>query len=93
VIELEPGPRIPARAMDTIIRLAACGIGIGVVNGFFVTGNGASARSAGAELTWTWIPIIGLSLSANAAYTDAYMTADAPAISAKPGLASSLRQA
>jgi DNA-binding transcriptional LysR family regulator len=26
----EPVPRIPARAMDTIIRLAACGIGIGL---------------------------------------------------------------
>jgi iron complex outermembrane recepter protein len=55
------------------------------INGFQVTGNGAAARSRGAEIAWTWKPITGLSLSANAAYTDAYMTEDAPAISAKAG--------
>jgi outer membrane receptor protein involved in Fe transport len=55
------------------------------IGGFLITGNGGDARSAGAELAWTWKPITGLSLSANAAYTDAYLTADAPGISAKAG--------
>jgi iron complex outermembrane recepter protein len=55
------------------------------VNGFNVTTNGSSARSAGAELAWTWEPIAGLSLSANAAYTDAYLAADAPGIGGKSG--------
>ncbi|MES2294346.1 MAG: TonB-dependent receptor [Pseudomonadota bacterium] len=55
------------------------------VNGFFVTGNGSGARSAGLEATWTWIPIDGLHLSANAAYTDAYFTAAAPGIGVKAG--------
>jgi outer membrane receptor protein involved in Fe transport len=55
------------------------------VNGFFVTGNGSGARSAGLEATWTWIPVDGLHLSANAAYTDAYFTADAPGIGVKAG--------
>jgi iron complex outermembrane recepter protein len=55
------------------------------VNGFFITGNGAKARSSGAEFNWTWKPLTGLNLSANGAYTDARMTADSPAISAKSG--------
>jgi iron complex outermembrane receptor protein len=55
------------------------------VNGFLVTGNGSNARSAGSELTWTWKPITGLSVSANAAYTDAHLTSDSPPISAVAG--------
>jgi outer membrane receptor protein involved in Fe transport len=55
------------------------------IGGFLITGNGGDARSAGAELAWTWRPITGLNLSANAAYTDAHLTADAPGISAKAG--------
>lgn len=54
-------------------------------HGFLVTGNGGNARSAGTELAWTWQPIRGLSVSANVAYTDAYLTTDAPGISAKAG--------
>jgi iron complex outermembrane recepter protein len=53
--------------------------------GFLVTGNGASARSAGAELEWAWRPIGGLTVSANAAYTRAYLTSDAPAIGGTSG--------
>ena len=55
------------------------------IGGFLITGNGGDARSAGAELAWTWKPIGGLSVSANAAYTNAFLTADAPGISAKAG--------
>ena len=56
-----------------------------VINGFNVTGNGANARSDGLEFAWTWKPITGLSLSANGAYTDAHLTADAPGIGGKSG--------
>ena len=55
------------------------------IGGFFDTGNGASARSDGAELAWTWKPVMSLSLAANAAYTDARLTEDAPAIGGKSG--------
>ena len=55
------------------------------IGGFLITGNGANARSAGAELAWTWKPIAGLSGSANAAYTHAYLTTDAPGIGGKSG--------
>ena len=55
------------------------------VNGFFVTGNGANARSTGGELAWTWNPIAGLSLSADLAYTHAYLTDDAAPIGGKSG--------
>lgn len=56
-----------------------------VVSGFFVTGNAAGARSSGLELDWSWEPVNGLRLAANAAYTDAKLTADAPAIGGKSG--------
>jgi iron complex outermembrane recepter protein len=55
------------------------------IGGFLVTGNGGNARSAGSELAWTWRPVTGLSVSANAAYTNAHLTTDAPGISAKAG--------
>jgi outer membrane receptor protein involved in Fe transport len=54
-------------------------------HGFLVTGNGGDARSDGSELAWTWRPIRGLSVSANAAYTDAHLTTDAPALSSVAG--------
>lgn len=54
-------------------------------NGFLVTGNGGNARSAGSELAWTWQPIRGLNVSADAAFTDAFLTTDAPGISAVAG--------
>jgi len=53
--------------------------------GFLVTGNGGAARSTGAEMEWTWSPLAGLNLSANAAYIRAYLTADAPAIGGTSG--------
>lgn len=55
------------------------------VQGFIVTGNGATARSSGLEFAWTWRPISGLSWSANAAYTHAYLTTDAPGIGGRAG--------
>lgn len=55
------------------------------INGFFVTGNGAKARSAGAEIAWTWQPLTGLNIAANAGYTDAYLTTDAPQVGGKAG--------
>jgi outer membrane receptor protein involved in Fe transport len=55
------------------------------IGGFLITGNGGDARSAGAELAWTWKPMTGLSVAANASYTHAYLTADAPGISATAG--------
>lgn len=49
------------------------------VNGvpFTINTNGSSAKSDGAELTATARPLRGLDLSANAAYTNARLTADA----------------
>ncbi len=44
---------------------------------FFV--NGGTARSRGAEATFYCVPVLGLSLRASAAYTDAVLTSDAPA--------------
>jgi len=41
--------------------------------------NGGSAKSNGAEVTLIFIPAAGLTLRANGAYTDAHLTADAPA--------------
>jgi iron complex outermembrane recepter protein len=55
------------------------------VQGFIITGNGAAARSSGLEFAWTWKPIAGLSWSANAAYTHAYLTTDAPGIGGRAG--------
>ena len=41
--------------------------------------NGGTAKSDGAEATLIWVPLSGLTLRANGAYTDARLTADAPA--------------
>ena len=41
--------------------------------------NGGTAKSDGAEVTLVWVPTSGLTLRANGAYTDARLTADAPA--------------
>ena len=56
-----------------------------VVNGFFVTGNGGTARSDGFEFAWTWEPVNRLKFSANGAYTDAQLTADVPLVGGKSG--------
>lgn len=54
-------------------------------SGFIVTGNAGNARSSGLEMAWAWRPLAGLTLAANAAYTDAHLTSDSPGISAKAG--------
>ncbi len=41
--------------------------------------NGGSAKSDGAEVSLVWVPVPGLTLRANGAYTDAHLTSDAPA--------------
>ncbi|MBS0365247.1 MAG: TonB-dependent receptor [Proteobacteria bacterium] len=55
------------------------------IGGFIITGNGSDARSNGFEAAWTWKPLAGLSLAANAAYTHAYLTTDAPGIGGRKG--------
>lgn len=49
--------------------------------GFTFLGNGGKARSQGVEASWRYTPVAGLLLSANATWTDAELSADAP-----PGL-------
>jgi len=48
-------------------------------------GNGGTARSRGAELTMTMIPIRGLTVGLNGAYTNAYLTAPAPGVGGLTG--------
>ena len=50
------------------------------VSGFGVNTNGASAVSKGLEADLSWVPVRGLTLSANGAFTQANLTADTPAI-------------
>ena len=50
------------------------------VDGFGVNSNGKTARSEGLEGDITYVPLDGLTLSANGAYTQANLTADTPAI-------------
>ncbi len=50
------------------------------VANFGVNINGGSARSKGVEFSLTAQPVKGLSLSANGAYVDAYLTQDTPAL-------------
>jgi outer membrane receptor protein involved in Fe transport len=50
------------------------------VDNFGVNSNGNGARSEGFEGTVDYVPFSGLTLSANGAYTDAYLTAPTPAI-------------
>lgn len=47
-----------------------------VSNGFGVNANGGTAESKGLEVTAGFYPVDGLTLSLNAAYTDAYLTQD-----------------
>ena len=49
-----------------------------VISGFGVNANGSTARSDGFEFTATALPVPGLSLSANGAYTNARLTGDTP---------------
>jgi len=50
------------------------------VNNFGVNTNGGSAESKGVEGSVTFVPTAGLTLSANAAYTQANLTEDTPAL-------------
>lgn len=56
-----------------------------LIQGISALGNGAGARSAGLEAAATWRPLAGLNLSANLAYTDAYLTSDAPGVGGHKG--------
>jgi len=47
------------------------------VEGFGVNINGGTAVSKGLEFAGSFVPLVGLTLSFNGAYTDAYLTADA----------------
>jgi outer membrane receptor protein involved in Fe transport len=55
------------------------------IGGFIITGNAADSRSSGIEFAWTWAPLAGLNFAANADYTHAYLTTDAPGIGGKAG--------
>jgi len=55
------------------------------VNGFGVNGNGGTAKSQGLEWTVGLIPMQGLTFTFTGAYTDAYLTADAPAVGGVSG--------
>jgi iron complex outermembrane receptor protein len=46
--------------------------------GFSFLGNGGAARSKGLEANWRYTPVSGLTVWANATYTDAELTADTP---------------
>jgi outer membrane receptor protein involved in Fe transport len=52
---------------------------IAAINGLYGVTNGGAARSRGVEGAVSYVPIHGLFLSANAAYTDARLTQDTPA--------------
>jgi outer membrane receptor protein involved in Fe transport len=57
-----------------------------VVNNFGINGNGGTAASKGFELAASVFPTSGLSLSLNAAYTDAQLTQDTdPVVGGKDG--------
>jgi outer membrane receptor protein involved in Fe transport len=55
------------------------------VNGYNINGNGGTAKSQGLEWTVGYIPLRGLTFSLTGAYTDAYLTADAPAVGGVSG--------
>lgn len=50
-----------------------------IINSFGTVTNGGNARSTGAEWNVAFVPLTGLTLDFNGAYTDAYLTTDAPA--------------
>jgi outer membrane receptor protein involved in Fe transport len=58
------------------IQLQTSAQGPTIAYNYFV--NGGSAKSEGAEMTLIWVPVTGLTLRANGAYTDAHLTTDAP---------------
>ncbi len=54
-------------------------------DGLSTEGNGKSARSEGFEGAFTYVPVRGLTLSGNVAYTEANLTGDAPGVNGKDG--------
>jgi outer membrane receptor protein involved in Fe transport len=55
------------------------------VSGYGINGNGGTADSKGAEANVTWKPIDRLTLNVNGAFTDAYLTANAPVVGGVSG--------
>jgi len=55
------------------------------VDNYGINGNGGTADSKGAEANVTWKPIDRLTLNVNGAYTDAYLTSDAPVVGGVTG--------
>jgi iron complex outermembrane recepter protein len=51
---------------------------IAAINGFAGIVNGGAASSRGVETTFVYVPVRGLKLSLNGAYTDAYLTENTP---------------
>ncbi|MEE4161550.1 MAG: TonB-dependent receptor [Woeseiaceae bacterium] len=49
---------------------------LAVVNGVGINANGGTAESKGFEFATSFMPVDGLTISANGAYTDAYLTED-----------------
>jgi len=56
-----------------------------VTNGLQYLANGGSARSRGLEFSTQWMPVPGLHLGLNGAYTDAVLTEDVASIGGKDG--------
>ena len=54
-------------------------------SGITSAGNGGGATSQGVEGAASWVPLTGLTFTANAAYTDAKLTEDATGVSARDG--------
>lgn len=52
---------------------------VAVVGGFGSATNGGTAESKGVEWSFGYVPVSGLTLNFNGAYTDAYLTAPTPA--------------
>jgi outer membrane receptor protein involved in Fe transport len=50
-----------------------------------INGNGGTAKSQGAEWTFAYIPVHGLTFSWTGAYTDAKLTSDAPGVNGHDG--------
>jgi outer membrane receptor protein involved in Fe transport len=50
-----------------------------------INGNSGSAKSKGLEWNFAWRPVSGLTVGLLGAYTDAYLTADAPGLGAFSG--------
>jgi iron complex outermembrane receptor protein len=50
-----------------------------------INGNSGSAKSKGVEWNFAWRPLAGLTVGFLGAYTDAYLTADAPGLGASSG--------